>query len=184
MTYIIIGAIVVLVFVYFLTTYNGLVTLRNKFRNQKSQIDIELKRRFDLIPNLVETVKGYAKHEKTTLEDVIKARSNYVSAGANTAQALEADNALTGALTKLFALSESYPELKANTNFMSLQNELSSIEQKIVYSRQFCNDSIFKLNNKIELFPSNIVAGMFNFSKESFFEAKESERENVKVSFE
>jgi len=182
MLYIIIGVIVVLIFVYFLTTYNGLVTLRNKFRNQKSQIDIELKRRFDLIPNLVETVKGYAKHEKTSLENVIKARNTYVTAGNNTAQALEADNALTGALTKLFAVSESYPELKANTNFVSLQNELSNTEQKIAYSRQFYNDSVYKLNNKIEMFPSNIVAGMFKFSKETFFEAAKAEKENVTVS--
>ena len=183
MPYIIIGVVAVLIYLYFWTTYNGLITLRNKVRNQKSQIDVELKRRFDLIPNLVETVKGYAKHEKNTLEDVIRARNNYVSAGNNTAHALEADTALTGALTKLFALSESYPELKANTNFMSLQNDLSNIEQKIVYSRQFYNDSVFKLNNKIEMFPSNIVAGMFKFTKEAFFEATDSERENVKVSF-
>lgn len=186
MEYIILGIVVVviiLIVAYFIGTYNVLVTLRNKVRNQKSQIDVELKRRFDLIPNLVETVKGYANHEKTALEDVIKARNTYVTAGDNTAQALEADNALTGALTKLFALSESYPELKANTNFMSLQNELSNIEQKIVYSRQFYNDSVYKFNNKIEMFPSNIVAGMFKFNKETFFEAREEERENVKVNF-
>jgi LemA protein len=183
MSYVIIGFIAVLVFLYFLTTYNGLVTLRNKVKNQKSQIDVELKRRFDLIPNLVETVKGYAKHEKTALEDIIKARNSYVTTDKNTAQALEANSALTGALTKLFALSESYPELKANTNFAGLQNELSSIEQKIVYSRQFYNDSVFKLNNKIEMIPSNIIAGMFNFAKESFFEASEPERQNVKVRF-
>jgi LemA protein len=183
MAYIVIGALVVVVFFYFITTYNGLVTLRNKVRNQKSQIDVELKRRFDLIPNLVETVKGYAAHEKTALEDVIKARNTFVTAGGNTAQALEADNALTGALTKLFALSESYPDLKANASFMNLQNQLSEIEQKIVYSRQFYNDSVYKLNNKIEIFPSNIVAGVFNFNKEAFFEAAESERANVKVSF-
>ncbi|MCL2814824.1 MAG: LemA family protein [Oscillospiraceae bacterium] len=175
--------IVVFIALYFLITYNGLVTLRNKVKNQKSQIDIELKRRFDLIPNLVETVKGYANHEKNTLEDIIKARNSYVTADKNTAQALEADGALTGALTKLFALSESYPELKANTNFIGLQKELSNIEQKIVYSRQFYNDSVFKFNNKMEMFPSNIVAGMFNFAKEAFFEASESEKENVKVSF-
>ena len=183
MPYIIISVIAVLIFLYILTTYNSLVILRNKFENQKSQIDIELKRRFDLIPNLVETVKGYAKHEKTALEDVIKARNSYVSASNNTAQALEADSALTGALTRLFALSESYPELKANTNFISLQNDLSNMEQKIVYSRQFCNDSVFKLNNKIEMFPSNIVARIFKFNKEAFFEATELERENIKVSF-
>jgi len=183
MGYIIISVIAVLIFLYVLTTYNSLVILRNKFQNQKSQIDIELKRRFDLIPNLVETVKGYANYEKTALADVIKARNSYVSASDNTAQALEADSALTGALTKLFALSESYPELKANTNFISLQHDLSDIEQKIVYSRQFCNDSVFKLNTKIEMFPSNIVANIFKFDKEAFFEAAELEREHVKVDF-
>lgn len=183
MPYIIAGAVVLLIFIFFMVTYNSLVTLRNKVRNQKSQIDVELKRRFDLIPNLVETVKGYAKHERSALEDVVKARNSYVTAGSDTAQALGADNVLSGALAKLFALSESYPELKANANFMSLQGELSSIEQKIVYSRQFYNDSVFKLNNKIEKFPSNIVAGMFRFYEEAFFEAESSERENVQVSF-
>jgi len=183
MPFIITGVIVVLIFLYFLTTYNGLVTLRNKVRNQKSQIDVELKRKFDLIPNVVETVKGYAKHEKTTLEDVIRARNTYVSVGNNTTQALEADNTLTSALSKLFALSESYPELKADTSFMNLQNELSKTEQKIAYSRQFYNDSVYKFNNKMEMFPSNIVARLFKFSKETFFEVAESEKENVKVSF-
>lgn len=180
---IVILIIIGLVALYFFKTYNGLVTLRNSVRNQKSQIDVQLKNRFDLIPNLVETVKGYANHEKTALEDVIKARNTYVSAGENTAAALEADNALTGALTKLFALSEAYPELKANTNFMNLQNDLKDIEQKIAYSRQFYNDAVFKINNKVEMFPSNFVAGMFKFEKEAFFEIKEEERENVKVSF-
>jgi len=175
--------LVVLLAAFFVGNYNSLVSLRNKVRNQKSQIDVELKRRFDLIPNLVETVKGYANHEKTALEDVIKARNSYVSAGGNTAQALAADNALEGALTKLFALSESYPELKANTNFVNLQRELSDTEKRIVFARQFYNDSVLKLNNKIEMFPSNIIAGMFNFSLETFFEAKEAERENVSVSF-
>ena len=183
MPYIVGGIVIVLIFMFFISTYNQLVTLRNKVRNQKSQIDIALKRRFDLIPNLVETVKGYAKHEKTALEDVIKARNTYVTAGSNTEQALKSDNALTGALTKLFALSENYPELKANTNFINLQSELTDTEQKIAYARQFYNDSVYKYNNKIEMFPSNIAAGMFRFSQESFFEAAESEKENVKVSF-
>jgi len=183
MVYIILGVLIIVVAAYGINTYNNLVTLRNKVRNQRSQIDVELKRRFDLIPNLVETVKGYAKHEKSALEDVIKARNTYVSAGDNTEAALNADTALTGALTKLFALSESYPDLKANANFMTLQKELSTIEQKIVYSRQFYNDSVYKLNNKAEMFPSNLVAGMFGFAKEPFFEAAEQERENVSVSF-
>jgi len=175
--------LVVIIVIFFISTYNGLIANRNRVRNQKSQIDVELKRRFDLVPNLVETVKGYATHEKTALEDVIKARSNYVTVSGDTAQALAADNALTGALSKLFALSESYPELKANTNFMSLQNELSEIEKRIVFARQFYNDSVLKFNNKIEMFPSNIVAGMFKFKTEPFFEAAEQERQNVTVSF-
>jgi len=174
-------AIIFLIFI--MTTYNGLVSKRNKARNQKSQIDIELKRRFDLVPNLVETVKGYANHEKTALEDIIKARNTYVAAGDNTAKALDADNALSGALTKLFALSESYPDLKANTNFLRLQSELSDIEKRIVFSRQFYNDSVLMLNNKVEMFPSSIVARFFKFNTEAFFEATEAERENVKVSF-
>ena len=179
----IIIAILVFIALFFVITYNKLVTMRNRVRNQKSQIDVELKRRFDLVPNLVEVVKGYAAHEKSALEDIIKARNTYVAAGANTGEALGADNALSGALSKLFALSESYPDLKANTNFVSLQADLSGIEQKIVYSRQFYNDSVFMLNNKIEKFPSNMVANMFNFEPETFFEATDTEKENVKVSF-
>jgi len=175
--------LVIVLLIFVMVTYNGLVTKRNKARNQKSQIDIELKRRFDLVPNLVETVKGYANHEKTTLEEVIKARNSYVSAGDNTEKALDADNVLSNALTKLFALSESYPDLKANTNFLRLQNELSEIEKRIVFARQFYNDSVFMLNNKIEMFPSRIVANLFKFKPESFFKATESERENVQVSF-
>lgn len=174
--------IIVLIIFYVISVYNNLVTLRNKVRDQKSQIDVELKRRFDLVPNVVETVKGYAKHEKDTLEGVIKARNSYVSASDLTGQ-LEADGELTKAISKLFALTESYPELKANQNFMNLQNELSEIEQKIVYARGFYNDSVLKLNNKIEMFPSNIIAGLFNFEREKFFEAREEERENVKVKF-
>ena len=183
MPYVIIGVIVVLVLLYFIKTYNGLVTSKNMVRNQKSQIDVELKRRFDLVPNLVETVKGYAQHEKTALEDVIKARSGYVSAGNDTAMALKADDALSGALSKLFALSESYPDLKANTNFISLQDDLATIEQKIVYSRQFYNDSVFMLNNSIEKFPSNIIANMFGFKLAAFYEASETERQNVQIGF-
>jgi len=187
-TVLIIGAVIVFaiclfIAIFFISTYNGLVANRNRVRNQKSQIDIELKRRFDLVPNLVETVKGYANHEKTALEDIIKARNSYVSTAGNTAQALEADNVLSGALTKLFALSESYPDLKANTNFMNLQNELAEIEKRIVYSRQFYNDSVMKHNNKIEMFPSSAVAGVFKFETEPFFEAAAQERQNVSVSF-
>lgn len=179
---IVIIVIVVLIVLYVISVYNSLVSLRNKVDDQYSQIDVELKRRFDLVPNLVETVKGYTKHEKETLEDVVKARNSYVSADSMQGQ-LEADGELTKAISKLFALAESYPDLKANENFMNLQTELSEIEQKIVYSRQFYNDSVLKLNNKIEMFPSNIIAGMFKFTKKQFFEAAKEERENVKVKF-
>jgi len=181
MKYIIIAVVTVVVLLYIVITYNRLVTLRNKVRTQKSQIDVELKRRFDLIPSLVEIVKGYASHEKSALEDVVMARNVYMDTGDNTAQALDADYQLTGALSKLFILSENYPELKANINFLQLQRDLSDIEQKIVYSRHFYNDSVFKLNNKIEMFPSNIIAKLFSFNKENFFKALEAERTSVEV---
>ena len=174
--------VVVVLILWLISTYNQLVTLRNKVKDQWSQIDVQLKRRFDLIPNIVETVKGYAKHEKDTLEDVVKARNTYLSAGTPEEQ-IAADDQLTKAVNKLFALSESYPELKSNENFLKLQDELSSTEEKISYARQFYNDSVMKYNNKTELFPSSIVAGMFNFTKEKFFEASSEERENVKVKF-
>ena len=179
---ILIIAVVIIVIFYVISVYNSLVSLKNQVEDQASQIDVELKRRFDLIPNLVETVKGYAKHEKETLQGVIEARNSYVSAD-NLGEQLKADGELSNAIGKLFALAESYPDLKANENFNNLQNELSEIEQKIVYARQFYNDAVLKLNNKIEMFPSNIVAGMFNFSKKEFFEASKEERENVKVKF-
>ena len=180
--WIILIIIVVVLALYVISIYNSLVSLRNKANDQASQIDVELKRRFDLIPNLVETVKGYTKHEKGTLEDVVKARNSYVTAD-NLKDQLQADGELTHAISKLFALAESYPDLKANENFTKLQDELSEIEQKIVYSRQFYNDAVMNLNNKIEMFPSNIIAGMFNFTKKEFFEATKEERENVKVKF-
>ena len=179
---IVVIVVLVLLVLYVVSVYNSLVSLRNKVNDQYSQIDVELKRRFDLVPNLVETVKGYTKHEKTTLEDIVKARNTYANAG-NMQDQLKADGELTNAISKLFALAESYPDLKANENFINLQNELSEIEQKIVYARQFYNDSVLKLNNKIEMFPSNIIAGMFNFSKKEFFEASNEERANVKVKF-
>jgi len=180
--WIIVIIILVLVVLYVISVYNSLVSLKNKVDDQMSQIDVQLKRRFDLIPNLVETVKGYTKHEKETLENVVKARNSYVTAD-NLGDQLKADGELTNAISKLFALTESYPDLKANENFNNLQSELSSIEEKIVYARQFYNDSVLMLNNKIEMFPSNIIAGMFNFKKREFFEASKEERENVKVKF-
>lgn len=181
MIYIIIAVVITLLIIYTLITYNALVMRKTMVENQKSQIDVELQRRFDLIPNLVEVVKGYAKHEKTTLEDVVKARNSYVTAGSDTAQALAADNALTTALSRLFALTESYPELQANASFMNLQKELSNTEKKIAFSRQFYNDSVYKLNTKIEMFPSKIVASLFRFKKEPFFQTTDIQRQNVTI---
>ena len=174
-------SIVFILVLYVISIYNKLVVLKNRVENQNSQIDVELKRRFDLIPNLVETVKGAAKHEKSTLEDVIKARSNYIAAGDNTTAALEADGLLGNALSRLFAVVENYPDLQANDNFKSLQRELSNTEQKIAHARQFHNDAVLKFNNKIEKFPSNIIAGMWNFKKESYYAAQANEREAVQV---
>ncbi len=151
-------------------------------KDQWSQINVQLKRRFDLIPNLVETVKGYAKHESETFEAVIKARNTFLSAK-TPEEEMAANGELTKVMSKLFALSENYPELKANTNFLQMQNDLKDVEDKIAYARQFYNDVVLKLNNKVEMFPSNLVAGIFKVSKEKFFEAAEAERENVKISF-
>ena len=174
--------IVVLILVFLINIYNNLVSLRQKVKNAWSQIDVQLQRRFDLIPNFVETVKGYAKHEKSTLEDVVKARNTYLSASTPEDQ-LKADGQLTAAVNKLFALAESYPDLKANESFLSLQKELTTCEEKITYARQFYNDSVLSYNNKIELFPSSIIASMFHFEKEKFFEASADERKNVQVKF-
>ncbi|MDD5835885.1 MAG: LemA family protein [bacterium] len=174
--------VVVLIILYVISTYNALVGLRNKVKNQWSQIDVQLKRRFDLIPNLVETVKGYASHEKDTLEGVIKARNEYLSSE-TPEDKIKANNDLNKVVTKLFALAESYPDLKADTSFIELQKTLKDTEDKISYARQFYNDVAMKYNNKIEVFPSNIVAGMFSFKASAYFNATEEERENVKVKF-
>ena len=179
---IVILVIVVLIVLWLVGVYNSLVKLRNKVRNQFSQIDIQLKKRFDLIPNLVETVKGYAKHESETFEKVINARNSYTNAKSD-GEKIEAANEMTQAVRGLLALAESYPELKANTNFLSLQSDLKEIEDKIGYARQFYNDSVMVYNNKIQVVPSNIVAGMFGFREEKLFEAATEERENVKVEF-
>ena len=173
---------VVLIFLFFVSTYNSLVQLRNKVKDQFSQIDVQLKKRADLIPNLVETVKGYAKHEKGTLEDVIKARNTYLSAGSPD-EKMKSSGELTQAINKLFALAESYPDLKANENFLDLQKQLKEVEDKISYARQFYNDTVLMYNNKIEMFPSNFIASLFHFEKENFFEATEDERKNVEVKF-
>ena len=174
--------VVVLIIGWVIGIYNSLVTLRQKVRNSWSQIEIQLQRRFDLIPNLVETVKGYAKHEKETFTEVIEARNKAVNAG-SVNEKIEANNELTGALNKLFALAEAYPELKANENFLSLQNDLKDTEDKITYARQFYNDSAMSFNNLVQMFPSNIVANMFNFKKFEYFKADEKEKEVPKVEF-
>jgi LemA protein len=175
--------IVLAVVVFFLIgTFNGLVVLRNRIENAWSQIDVQLKRRTDLIPNLVETVKGYATHEREVFQKVTEARSALMSAQGVKNQA-EANNMLTGALKSLFAVAEAYPELKANQNFMMLQEELSGTESKIAYARQFYNDTVLKYDNMREKFPSNIVASMFNFAAREYFEVGEAEREPVKVKF-
>ncbi len=179
---IIIGAILVLLAGFIIGVYNKLVTQRNKVENQWSQIDIQLKRRADLIPNLVETVKGYAKHEEGTFKAVVEARNRAVNAG-TVNEKIEANNELTGALTKLFALAEAYPELKANENFLSLQEDLKDTEDKITYARQFYNDAAMSYNNLIQMVPSNIVAGIFGFKKYDFFKATEEEKETPKVKF-
>jgi LemA protein len=162
--------------------YNKLVRLRNRSENAWHQIDVQLQKRADLIPNLVETVKGYAKHEKTVLEEVTKARSIYSQAGTLKEKA-DATNMLTGALKTLFAVAENYPELKANQNFLLLQEELSGIESKIAYARQFYNDVVLSFNNAQQVFPSNIIAGWFNFKAREYFEIEETKREVPKVDF-
>ena len=174
--------VLAVILIFFIVNYNALVQLRNKVKDQRSQIDIQLKRRFDLVPNLVETVKGYTKHEKGTLESVVNARNAYQTAETLEDQ-MKADGELTKTLSKLFALAEAYPDLKANENFMELQSELSSIEEKISTSRQLYSDSVLNYNNKIQMLPSNIVASIFGFKEEKFFEAQTEERENVKVKF-
>jgi LemA protein len=176
-------AIVIVIVFAVIAIYNGLVQGRNRVKNAWSQIDVQLKRRFDLIPNLIETVKGYAKHEKTVFEEVTKARAAIVSAGSNVKQQAEAQNMLTGALKSLFAVAENYPQLQASQNFLMLQEELSGVEGKIAYARQFYNDSVLGYNNFIQGFPGNVFAGMFGFKEETFFETEEKSREPVSVKF-
>ena len=182
MVWLIVIGIIVVILAYLASTYNTLVKLRNMVKDQWAQIDVHLKRRADLIPNIVETVKGYASHEKDTLEAVINARNKAVAAQ-TTEEEIKANGELTGALNRLFALAESYPDLKANTNFIDLQNTLKDTEDKIAYSRQFYNDAVLKYKNKIEMFPTNVVASIFNFKPELFFEASEAEKEVPKVQF-
>ena len=174
--------VVAVIVLYVISTYNGLVVLRNKVKDQWSQIEVQLKRRADLIPNLVETVKGYAAHEKDTLEAVVSARNKAVSATTPEAE-MQANGELSQALGRLFALTEAYPDLKANTNFVDLQNQLKETEDKISYSRQFYNDTVLKYQNKKESFPSNIIAGMFGYKTFKFFEAEEQDRKVPEVKF-
>jgi LemA protein len=182
--YIIIGVVVVLLII-FLSIYNGLVRRRNQVKNAWAQIDVQLKRRYDLIPNLVETAKGYMKHERETLESVTKARNlaqQLASAGAG--ERAKAEGELSSALSRLLAVVENYPDLKANQNFLALQEELTSTENKISFSRQFYNDSVLRYNNQTQMFPSSIVASMTGFKASEFFEVTlAAEREAPKVSF-
>jgi len=179
---IIILVIVVLVGLYAVFSYNGLVSLRNRIENAWAQIDVQLKRRYDLIPNLVETVKGYASHERETLDAVIEARNAGMSATGPHDQA-EAENQITGALKSLFALSEAYPDLKANQNFAQLQEELTGTEGRIAYARQFYNDTVYRYNTKIQSFPSNVLANAFRFSEREYFEADDESRGPTQVQF-
>ena len=179
----IIIAIIVLLIVWIISSYNKFVKLRNKTEEAYSAMDVSLKKRYDLIPNLVETVKGYAKHESGTLEKVIQAR-NMAVAATSPEERIEKDNALTGTLRSLFALSESYPDLKANSNFTELQNQLSRIEEEIAGSRRYYNGVVNKFNTATEMFPGNIIAGMFGFKRKPLYEVNDSsEKEAVKVSF-
>ncbi len=182
--WVILGVVVLLV-VIVIFIYNSLIRSRNRVDNAWSQIDVQLRRRYDLIPNLVETVKGYAAHERQTLEAVTSARANAMDAQqrGTVGQQAQAENALTGALKSLFAVSEAYPDLKANQNFLQLQEELTSTEDRIAYARQFYNDSVLNYNNSIQVFPKNILAGMFNFEKREFFEGEPEAEGPVKVEF-
>ena len=174
--------IVVILGIFAVTLYNGLVRARNGVDNAWAQIDVQLKRRFDLIPNLVETVKGYASHERETLEAVIAARNAVVSTG-TVADRAQSENVLTGALRQLFALSAAYPDLKANTNFLALQEELTGTESRIAFARQYYNDTVQKYNNRIQTFPSLVLAGPMGFKEREYFEADEESRGNVQVQF-
>lgn len=185
---------VVVVFLWIIGIYNGLIAKRNRYKNAFAQIDVQLKRRYDLIPNLVETVKGYLKHERETLEAVINARNQALGAAGKAAadpsdpQAMQklnhAEGELTGALNRLMVVVEQYPDLKANQNMLALQEELTSTENKVAFSRQAYNDSVMDYNTSREVFPSNIVSGMFNFGEATLFEIEnESERQTPKVTF-
>ncbi|MFC1683712.1 LemA family protein [Candidatus Zixiibacteriota bacterium] len=175
--------VLVIIFLFLIGIYNSLVRLRNRVKNAWSQIDVQLKRRHDLIPNLVETAKGYMTHEKETLENITRARSQAVGAG-SVGEKAKAEGALNGAIGRFMLVVENYPDLKANQNFLSLQEELTATENRIGFARQSYNDQVLFYNNKIQMFPSSVVAGMFNFKENEFFEIEEpGEREVPKVDF-
>ncbi len=180
---IIVIVIVLVIVAVLIGMYNGLIRSRNQIDNAWSQIDVQLKRRLDLIPNLVETVKGYAAHEKSTLDAVITARNAAVAAPDTPHAQAEADNVLTGALRQVFALSEAYPDLKANQNFLALQEELTATEGRVAYARQFYNDSVLTYNNKIQQVPTNIFANMLNFEEREYFETEDAARVAPTVEF-
>ncbi|MFA6159793.1 MAG: LemA family protein [Parcubacteria group bacterium] len=179
---IILLGIVVVVAIAIIAMYNGLITLKNRVDEAWSDISVQLKRRYDLIPNLISTVKGYAAHEKEVFEKVTQARTQAMNAG-TTQEKAEAENMLSGTLKSLFAVSENYPELKANQNFLELQRELTDTEDKIMASRRFYNGNVRDFNTKLQVFPTNMIAGMLKFSAREFFEMDEKEKENVKVEF-
>jgi len=180
-TLLIVGIAVGVLILIIIGLFNSLIRLRNKVKNSWAQIDVQLKRRYDLIPNLVDTVKGYMKHEKGVLTEITKARSNLMKGSVE--EKSKASDQITSALKSLFAVAENYPDLKASENFKMLQEELSGTENKISYARQHYNDMVMMFNTKIELFPNNIFANMMNFKKEDFFKTEGGERKNVKVKF-
>ena len=174
--------ILVIVILAIIMLYNSVIRLSNEVENSFSQIDVQLKRRNDLIPNLIESVKGYMKHEKTVLENITKARSAIMTSS-NINEKAKASNQISQALKTIFAVSENYPKLRANENFIQLQEELTGTENKVSYSRQHYNDVVMKFNNKIQVFPNNVFASMLNFKEKELFQAAESERKNIKVQF-
>ena len=182
MGWIIVAVVLVLLIIYIISTYNTLVRLRNSVRESFSTMDVYLKKRWDLIPNLVETVKGYAKHEKETLEGVIKLRNGAYDSMSHE-EKINANQELSRGITKIMALAENYPELKANTNFTDLSNQLSKVEEDIANARKYYNAVVRRFNDKVEMFPSNLVAKMFGFKLEKMFEIIEEQREHVKVEF-
>ena len=176
-TLIVLGVVIL----YIIIMYNSLILLRTRIKNAWSQIDVQLKRRYDLIPNLIKTVKGYVKHEKTLLTDLTKERSNLMKG--STESKAKASNQITDALKSIFAVAENYPDLKANENFKMLQEELSGTESKIAYARQFYNDSVMSYNIKVQTFPTNIISNLFKFTKKDFFKTEEKEKKNINVEF-